>query len=111
MLPCLQQEGGTVCSITLKTTPLSLPSRTVPVFIRSTYDLYMTHELVRNEYNEVRGFYRLHAKNPHTLDMALTYDIECPKCGNLLKQVGHCLNDHELGMYVCPVCDKKKGGF
>ena len=66
---------------------------------RSIYDLYMTRELV------------LHAKNPHTLDMALVYDIECPKCGNLLKQVGHCLNDHELGMYVCPVCDKKKGGF
>ena len=78
---------------------------------RSTYDLYMTRELVRNEYNEVRGFYRLHAKNTHTLDMALVYDIECPKCGNLLKQVGHCLNDHELGIYACRVCDKKKGGF
>ena len=35
-------------------------------YTRSTYDLYMTRELVRNEYNEVRGFYRLHAKTPHT---------------------------------------------
>ena len=46
--------------------------------------------------------------NPHTIEMALAYDIKCPCCGsNTLKQVGRCLDSHELGLYECPVCDRK----
>lgn len=56
---------------------------------------------------DVHRFYRLHAAQPHSIDMALAYNIKCPKCHtHLLKQVGRCLNYHDLGLYKCPVCDK-----
>ena len=47
--------------------------------------------------------------NPHTIEMALQYEIHCPECNQgILKQVGRCLNSNELGLYVCPVCDKHR---
>ena len=73
--------------------------------------LYMTRETARNEKGGVDGYYRLHATTPHSVDMALAYDIKCPKCHNMLKQVGHNIDCYELGLYACPVCDKKNGGF
>ena len=72
-------------------------------------NLYLTRETVRNEHGDVDGYYRLHATNPHSVDMALAYDIKCPKCHtHSQKQVGHCLNHYELGLYHCPICDKKE---
>ena len=32
--------------------------------------------------------------------------VNCPKCGSRLKQIGRCLNAHDLGLYKCPACDK-----
>jgi predicted RNA-binding Zn-ribbon protein involved in translation (DUF1610 family) len=41
--------------------------------------------------------------------MALAYDVKCPSCGrNVLKQVGRCKDYHTLGLYECPVCDRRK---
>ena len=54
-------------------------------------------------------YYRLHANRPHTIEMALAYNVKCPVCGgNVMKQVGRCRDYHTLGLYECPVCDRKK---
>ena len=51
--------------------------------------------------------YRLHAKKPHTVEMALQYDIKCPRCRvRDMKLVGRCLSSRDLGLYKCRVCDK-----
>ena len=48
----------------------------------------------------------------HTIEMALRYEINCPECNSgRLKQVGRCLNSHELGLYICPVCEKRKSSY
>ena len=75
-------------------------------YIEKQYKLYLTTHYTRNEDGNVLRAYRLHAVDPHSIDMALAYDIKCPKCRtHLLKQVGRCLNYHDLGLYKCPVCD------
>ena len=77
-------------------------------YIRSHYDLYMSTEHAKDERGDNHRYYRLHAMKPHTIEMALGYDIKCPCCGrNTLKQVGRCLDSHELGLYECPICDRK----
>ena len=38
--------------------------------------------------------------------MALAYDIKCPKCGAILKQVARQNSGTELGLYTCKVCNK-----
>ena len=78
-------------------------------YARKVCKLYLIREVVRNECGDVDGYYRLHATTPHSADMALAYDIKCPKCNNMLKQVGHSIDHYELGLYACPVCDLKKG--
>ena len=75
-------------------------------YVDSHYDLYLTTEHTRDEHYNVHRFYRLHAAQPHNIEMALAYDIKCPNCGGLLKQVGRCQNYHDLGLYKCPICDK-----
>ena len=46
-------------------------------------------------------------RQPHNIEMALAYDIKCPRCkGNNLKQVGRCKDFYTLGLYDCPVCDR-----
>ena len=77
-------------------------------YIRDHYDLYLSTEHIKDEYGEVRRYYRLHASKPHSIEMALAYDVRCPHCdSHKLKQVGRCLSFHELGLYECPICDKK----
>ena len=50
----------------------------------------------------------LHAEQPHDMEMAFAYDIHCPNCHNgMLKQTARPLSYNELGLYRCPVCDKK----
>ncbi len=76
-------------------------------YIKEHCDLYLAEELTSDQYRNVYRHYRLHAAKPHSIDMALAYDITCPKCRtHLLKQVGRCLNSYDLGLYKCPVCDK-----
>ena len=76
-------------------------------YIQEHYELYLSTEYTRSQCGDVHRFYRLHAAQPHSIDMALAYNIKCPKCHtHLLKQVGRCLNYHDLGLYKCPVCDK-----
>ena len=77
-------------------------------YIRDHYDLYLTTEYITDEHGETKSYYRLHARYPHTIEMALAYEIKCPRNDyHTLKQVGRCLNSHELGLYECPVCNRK----
>lgn len=73
-------------------------------------DLLLRSSIVEGKNGKHFNEYRLITKEPHTVEMALSYDIECPECGKTLKQVGRCLNSHKLGLYRCPTCDKYKGG-
>lgn len=72
-------------------------------------DLLLRSSIIKDKDGKLFNEYRLIAREPHTIEMALAYDIECPKCGKNLKQVGRCLNSHKLGLYRCPTCDKYKG--
>ena len=74
-----------------------------------TFELSLREQLFRNEFGHISSYYRLKAMKPHTIEMALAYDIDCPKCGHRLKQIGRCKNSLELGLYTCPVCDEVKG--
>ena len=76
-------------------------------YIQRQYKLYLSSHFARDERGKMHRTYRLHAVEPHTIDMALAYDIKCPNCRkNNLKQIGRCLNSYDLGLYKCPVCDK-----
>ena len=70
-------------------------------------DLYLTDELNRDETGKMKKTYRLHASKEHSEEMAFAYEIHCPKCGNHLKQIGRQLTYNTLGLYKCPVCDRK----
>ena len=71
-------------------------------------DLFLREEFYRDEHGNVKKYYRLHAREPHSIEMSLAYDIDCPKCGSgsKLKVVGRCVDFHTLGLYECPVCSK-----
>ncbi len=68
--------------------------------------LYLADQLIEDDNGRIRRRYRLHSDKPTTIDTALSYDINCPHCGNRLRQIGRCLNAHDLGLYRCPICDK-----
>lgn len=74
-------------------------------------ELYLTDELYKNEQGKVKKYYRLNAKNMHTPEMALAYDVDCPSCKNRMKQVGRQLSANQLGLYNCPICNKQKEDF
>ena len=71
--------------------------------------LYLSDEIHKDEDGHLHKYFRLHAMQPHSIEDALAYDIQCPDCGrtNNLKQIGRVLNYHDLGLYRCPICDKK----
>ena len=69
--------------------------------------LYLTDELNRDETGSIKTTYRLHAHNEHSEEEAFAYQIHCPKCGNYLRQIGRQLTWNTLGLYRCPVCDRK----
>lgn len=85
------------------------PTRTMNTeeSISTMYDLWLREYLVKDEKDSNKSChrYRLMAKHPHNIEMALAYDIKCPRCGNTLKQVGRCLTSTELGEYACKHCD------
>jgi len=68
--------------------------------------LYLSDELYKDKENHIKRYYRLHAREPHSIEDALVYDITCPKCGKHLKQVGKMLSYYDLGLYECPACNK-----
>ena len=72
-------------------------------------DLSLRDQVIENADGKLTTAYRLYSREPHSIEMALAYDIECPNCGRNLKQVGRCLNSHMLGLYRCPSCDRAKG--
>ena len=74
-----------------------------------TFDLHLREQLYENVSGHISAKYRLKALKPHSIEMALAYDIDCPKCGSRMKQIGRCRNSHELGLYTCPACDRAKG--
>lgn len=71
-------------------------------------NLYLSDSIVKDEQGNLHKYYRLHAKHEHSLEMAFAYDILCPQCKvTKLKQIGSQLTYNELGLYKCPVCDRK----
>lgn len=71
--------------------------------------LHLHRELHKNEEGKLLNYYRLRAKDSHSIEDALAYDIHCPKCTNgMLKQISRCTNTRELGLYTCPSCNKEK---
>lgn len=49
---------------------------------------YLTDEYVRNEHRNVDVFYRLNSpRTVHNNYQALIYDVCCPKCGGIMRQV------------------------
>jgi len=74
-------------------------------------NLFLKECVMEDGQGTLHKYYRLHANHPHNHEMALAYDILCPKCRvSMLKQVGRANDCYELGLYICPVCEKKKGG-
>lgn len=79
-------------------------------YVSSHYDLHLTTEYYKDGNGVQNRYYRLNAKNPHSIDMALAYNIKCPKCGRqTLNQIGRCLDMYTLGLYECPECNRKEG--
>ena len=76
-------------------------------YLQMHHELYLTTEYSKNAHGVRRHYYRLNATKPHSIEMALAYEIRCPKCKtNHLKQVGRCKDRYTLGLYECPACDK-----
>lgn len=79
-------------------------------YAEKTQKLFLRSKIVDNGYGKLlTRVYRLYAMEPHSIEMALAYDIECPECGKNLRQIGRCVNSHKLGLYRCPACDRAKG--
>ena len=79
-------------------------------YAEGKFSLYLTEVFHRDEEGTVHKYYRLHARDPHSIEDALAYDIKCPECGdqNTLKQIGRVLNWNKLGLYKCPCCDAQR---
>lgn len=77
-------------------------------YTESMCDLFLRDCIAEDEQGKLHKYYRLHTKQAHDIEMALAYDIQCPDChSGMLKQISRPLNYNELGLYRCPVCDKK----
>lgn len=77
-------------------------------YAENNCDLFLRSSVEQDEQGKLHKYYRLHAKYAHDTEMALAYDIQCPQCRvGMLKQIGRQLSYNELGLYRCPVCDKK----
>ena len=73
-------------------------------------EFYLTDEFCKNDTGGVDIYYRLHSPRiPHDNNQALAYDVHCPKCGALMKQVTTNKDYHTLGYYECKKCNNKGG--
>lgn len=77
--------------------------------IQWNHSFYLTTDYVKDEWTDkLHKYYRLHSTTPHTIDMSLGYEIECPECHrHKMRQIGRSLNAYDLGLYYCPECDRK----
>lgn len=76
-------------------------------YAKAMCDLYLKDEVERDEQGKMQKYYRLHARYAHSQEQALGYDIECPRCNGMLKQVGRQISLNELGLYACPHCNRR----
>ncbi len=78
--------------------------------IKRVHELYLTTDYVKDDWSDsLHRYYRLHSTIPHTIDMSLGYEIECPECHRRkMRQIGRSLNAYDLGLYYCPDCDSRK---
>ena len=76
-------------------------------YLKGVSDLCLSEEIKADQYRNLTKYYRLHAKHDHGFEQALAYDIHCPRCGHLLKYVGGARNTHDLGLFRCPICEKR----
>lgn len=76
-------------------------------YAEECWHTFLREVLVEDKFGQLSRYYRLFSKKAHNEDMALQYDIQCPKCGGKLKKVTNIRSSHNLGLYECPVCDKK----
>lgn len=67
-------------------------------YISQHYDFWLT--------DEFDDHYRLHSRIRHSWDDAMSYDLKCPKCGNILTACGAPRNHNDLCLYVCKQCAK-----
>ena len=71
-------------------------------YAESMCDLHLRDEIHRDDKGKLHKYYRLHARKAHTEEQAFAYDIKCPHCHSMLKQVGRQETYTELGLYTCP---------
>jgi len=77
-------------------------------YAESMCDLFLSDSIVEDEHEKRHKYYRLHTKQDHNMEMAFAYDIQCPDYQiGMLKQISKPLSYNELGLYRCPICDKK----
>ncbi len=70
-------------------------------------EFYLTDEIHSDEHNNLKKFYRLHSPHiAHNNNQALVYDVRCPKCNAVMRQVTTNLDYHTLGYYECKRCNK-----
>ena len=76
-------------------------------YLKEVSDLCLSEEIDADKHINLTKYYRLHAKHDHGFEQALSYDIHCPCCGNLLKYVGGARSPYDLGLFRCPHCEKR----
>lgn len=69
---------------------------------------YLTDQWTRDDKGKYTHAYRLHSSEPRTFADFMQYDIECPCCHQRLRPVQNALNYHDLALYACPNCNKKR---
>lgn len=69
---------------------------------------HLTDQITTNERGKHTFVYRLHSHEPRTFADFMQYDIMCPWCNQRLRPIQNALDYHELALYACPNCDKKK---
>lgn len=73
-------------------------------------NFYLTDECIKNENGKVDVFYRLHSpRTAHNNNQALIYDVYCPKCNAIMRQISTNKDYHTLGYYECKKCNNKGG--
>lgn len=68
--------------------------------------LYISDEFAETNTGKKHKYFRLYAQQPHSIEMALAYEIHCPCCNSMLKPVARMRNEHELFLYECPSCSR-----
>ena len=73
--------------------------------------LYLTEEDSVGKDGRVLKCYRLHAKQPQSVRMALSYNVLCPRCSRKMETVDAAVSDRTLSLFTCRNCNRHEGGF